>query len=279
MAIAQRLPSGAAPPSRVRQYLRRAWGGGALTVVDGEAVIFSGVDGTLTKGAGAKPMLLPSTVPVVSGNAALFDGTTGIRVKDAGYVPMAVPSALPVVGNDIAIFDSTTGLRIKDSGAQLGPTVLASGSFGAVASLALTGLAITWLYPVLLLRIIGASSDTATRYIQVQASTNNGSTYDTTAADYIGNNISGTTVTNWADATLVQYTAVAAANVHRMNLWINGLGRANGINCWGHVNNGTSNFEFESAYIVDGALVNALKVLWNGSGNFDAGTYELVGWR
>jgi len=159
--------------------------------------------------------------------------------------------------------------------APFGATVIASGSFPAAAVLDITNIPATYAY--LMLQITGVSCTGAAR-TYVQVSTNNGSSFNTTASNYNGVWISGATVANPGEATMVYANSLQqAADVNNITLRISGyqggvyaeyrsrIAETTAINeVFGHFSGSTS-------------AINALRVLWNAAGNFDAGTYALYG--
>lgn len=182
---------------------------------------------------------------------------------------------IAVNDGDIAVFRGPGGLVIGSGGA-LGKTVIASGSLGTGASKALTD--IPQNFAALYLSLAGVSCDTATRHLQVQLSSNNGSSYDATAGNYVGFTVAATTLAALSEATLIQSADVAAANVHTVGLLIQGYNVGAPVLAKGYLSNGTTKYLVDSVY-VNTVAINALKVLWNGAGNFDAGTFSLVGLR
>lgn len=156
-----------------------------------------------------------------------------------------------------------------------GPTTIASGNLPAANLLAITDIPAT--YSQLYLKVSGASCDTATRQLYLQVSTNNGSSYDTTATSYVGFNVADTgTMSYLGVASLIKSATVAAANTFQVGVSLLGYNSGHHINCIGRVSNGTNNYAISSTY-VGGATVNAIRLIWDSTGNFDAGTYSLVG--
>lgn len=155
-----------------------------------------------------------------------------------------------------------------------GATSIATGATTSGATVTITNIPTNYAY--LKLVISGISCDTATRHLQVQCSTDNGSTYDTTASQYVGNMAAGTTFTSPGEASVIQTADVAAVNTFTGAIIITGHHNA-GTNFKGRISNGTTNYMADYQYL-GGSAVNALKLLWNGSGNFDAGSYTLYGY-
>jgi len=158
-----------------------------------------------------------------------------------------------------------------------GITTIASGSLPAATTQPLTDIPATYAY--LILKLTGASSNTGTRQPLVRASTDNGSSYDSTAANYAGTiyNSIGLALGNTTLASLGE-SADGAASV-TWDATINLFGYQSGPEMTYLSRFRTSvgiEYHIRGTYRSTSA-VNALQILWNGSGNFDAGTYALYG--
>lgn len=156
-------------------------------------------------------------------------------------------------------------------GGAVSITSLASGSLPAAATLDLTGIPAT--YRAIQLVLLGLSHDNgSSRNLQFQISVDNGSNW--LATNYIGaTHVSGTTTT--LTTVLAQMAnALAAASTANITLTMFNyqgsvypqviLANSGGGLCLGGYIGGTS-------------AVNGIRALWNGAGNFDAGTYALLG--
>lgn len=157
--------------------------------------------------------------------------------------------------------------------------LVSSTSLPAANSVSITDIPQT--YSTLLLVIAGASSDTATRRIQVQVSTNNGSSYDTTAANYVGaNEAEGTGVTANNEASVWDQVNQNASAAQTVSFGLQIIGYQAGAypiaTGNGAISSGSQVVSWIT-YIGSTDAVNALKIIWNGTGNFDAGTYALYG--
>ena len=161
-----------------------------------------------------------------------------------------------------------------------GITTIASGSLPAAAIQNITDIPATFVY--LVLQITGASSNTAARAIQVLLSTNNGSSFDTTVANYPGYNI--TTLTG--GATIVVDTlptigdtgaGVAAAATTTGTYLLFGYQAGPHKRFSSRILAGGTEYLSEGTYIGSALAINAMQIGWSGSGNFDAGTYALYG--
>lgn len=157
-----------------------------------------------------------------------------------------------------------------------GIATIESGSMPAAATLTLDNIPAH--YKHLILQLTGISSDTATRHPLVQVDTDNGVSPDATAANYIGETDAGAPAA-FGEASLINGLADGAASVtwtSTIYLW----GYQGGPNM--HFSSFTRSsapaiFSTRGVYIGSVSVINALTVLWSGSGNFDAGTYALYG--
>ena len=173
----------------------------------------------------------------------------------------------------------TSGQFLTSAGAAAKPvfsdrgTVIASGSFPAAATLDVIDIPTT--YAHLGIFFNGASSDTATRELQIRASVDNGSSFSSTAADYRGTKIQDTTVTNKARATLIETATSAAAVTKTGSVMIFGYQDFTFPQFQSFANDGTIMWSNIGQLVLTG--VNAIRFQWDGSGNFDAGSYIVVG--
>lgn len=163
--------------------------------------------------------------------------------------------------------------------AGLGIVTIASGSLPAAAVLDITSIPAT--YAALILRVTGASSATATRHPRVQVDSDNGASFDTTAGNYVGFIVDeGALIINNGEASLCGPGAgdQAAATTFDIDIVITGY--QGGARLQAQFSVRSSNGAIDSGlltYIGGTTAINALRILWNGSGNFDAGTYALYG--
>jgi hypothetical protein len=149
-------------------------------------------------------------------------------------------------------------------------TLIASGSFPAANSLTITNIPLDFDY--LTLRYNGVSSNTATRYMNLQISINNGSTYLTSGYRWVEMNLAD----SGNDALWASVEAVSAATsidgVVTIRAYNGGAVNATGFS----FTSGTNNW-IATGFSTTTRTVNALRLIWNGSGNFDGGTYALYG--
>ena len=157
-----------------------------------------------------------------------------------------------------------------------GVTTIASGSLPAAATQNITSIPAT--YAHLVLYLSGVSFDTATRDIRVSVSTDNGSSFDTTAANYVGYSISGVpALANWSIGSLGGASNIAAAATLNMQLTIfNYQGGMNPLSIMRWVS-GATEARNTINYVGSTSAINGLQIFISGSGSFDAGTYALYG--
>ena len=154
-------------------------------------------------------------------------------------------------------------------------TILASGSLPAANNVDITNIPQT--YAALVLRIEAASSDTATRIVYVRTSVDNGLTF-TTAGVY-GNVIQNGSAAAIANASYVVIGGTqTAAQTTYLTVTLTGYQAGNRpIIKWAG--------RYADSLPVNGSTqddntnggINALRIIWDGSGNFDGGTYALFG--
>ena len=114
----------------------------------------------------------------------------------------------------------------------------------------------------------------------VQVSTNNGSSYDTTAASYPGAKRTGTTWTAKTLASLIESATVTAAQVFNATITLSGYQAGPPTAVTARVTANAVEYHCTATYVGSKvAGINALRILWDASGNFDAGTYVLYGVR
>lgn len=152
-------------------------------------------------------------------------------------------------------------------------TVIASGSFPSAATLDITNIPQTFAH--LGIFFYGPSCDTATREFQIRASIDNGATFSNNALDYRGNKQAGATAAAKVRATLVEHATGTAASVKTGYVMIFGY-RAfycPGFNFF--ISDGTTMWSGSGQLILPN--INALRFMWDASGNFDSGSYSVIG--
>lgn len=158
-----------------------------------------------------------------------------------------------------------------------GITTIASGSLPAAATLSITSIPATYAY--LVLHLAGLSSNTASRTPRVQVSTDNGSTYDGTASNYIGDSWDGTTFASTAQASLIEAASLANASfTGTYTVYLFGYQGGPRMHAqFLSIDDTLTTHRGRIFYIGSTNAINALQVNWSGTGNFDAGTYALYG--
>ena len=155
-------------------------------------------------------------------------------------------------------------------------TIVSTTSFPAAATVDITNIPATYAY--LDLKITGASCDTATRAVVVRASTNNGSSFDSTAGNYIGWYAQATpTFANVGTASLVGGAAVAAAVAQDFSIQITSYQGGMFAKAFAGITGSGTEYTSMVAYLGSTSAINALRIGWNNTGNFDAGSYTLLG--
>lgn len=227
------------------------------------------------------------TAPATGDEALIYD------VSAAAHRKMVLSDLLKVINGltedttpdaaaDFVLTYDTSASAVKKAKPQnLGGagtvTTIASGSLPAAATLSLTSIPAT--YSSLHLKIVGASSNTATRHPRIQVSTNNGVSYDTTAGNYqvIRFNSTGT-LDDPAEASLAAPPDGAAADTVDIDVTIWGYQGGPRVNfAWRVTTSTGTKYLGQGVYTGSTSVINALQVLWSGTGNFDAGTYALYG--
>lgn len=133
-------------------------------------------------------------------------------------------------------------------------------------------------YSGLILKIDGASSG-STEQLLVQASVDNGTTFDTTAGNYPGHKVTGTTWTAMTVASLIESATFTAAQTGSVSLYIDGFQGGPNARTHARVLTNTTEYQCWSTYIGSASAISALKILGSAGGTFDAGTYTLYGVR
>ncbi len=195
-----------------------------------------------------------------------------LLTRDAsGYTRIPIGSSLKILTSDGT--DASWQSPAASGGIE---TIVATTSLPAAATVDITGIPATYSY--LCLYISGASSDTATRAVVVRVSTDNGSNFDSTAGNYIGFYTQSTpTDSNIGTASLVGGPAVAAAVATTISLNIFAYHGGVAAYASGSINSGGTGYTNHCAYLGSTSAINALRIGWNNTGSFDAGTYALYG--
>ena len=203
---------------------------------------------------------------------------TGVPPTNARWLKVRITGGVPAVGSATGTI-TFDGIRVSDWAG--GIFTIRSGSLSGT-SVSITDIPQT--FSKLALFINAASCDTASRSIVIQLSSDNGATFYTTAANYIAQQLEGAVVGDTSVASIIQHTALPAANAlsvlseispyqagpfkgyRSMISWANGATPLRAVTIGANV-------------ATPGSGINALKMAWNGSGSFDTGTYALYGIR
>lgn len=160
-----------------------------------------------------------------------------------------------------------------------GVTTIESGSLPAAATEDVSSIAAT--YSMIVAILSGASSNTATRFPLIQVDTDNGASFDTTAGNYEGIVITTDALTPAAStlASLIEGTAVAATQTFEATAILLNYQGGGGRMLYLSAHRESSGRQGICVGIYNGSTsaINAIRFLWNGSGNFDAGTYAVLG--
>lgn len=163
-----------------------------------------------------------------------------------------------------------------------GITTIASGSLPAATTQSFTSIAATYSY--LMLHVAGASCATSTRHPMVVFDTDNGASYDTTAASYSVLAGGGETWLDAAEASAIAGSVTLPTDQANTVTWTftliirnyQGGGFAN-YTAYVKDSSGTDKVFVNGFFVGSTAAINAIQIKWNGTGNFDAGTYALYG--
>ena len=155
-----------------------------------------------------------------------------------------------------------------------GYLAVASGSLPAAATQDVT---IPAGYSDILISWDAVSSGTATREFQIRVSTDGGSTYDSTAANYGGTVMNALTpvLGPKARATIIESATVTAAQTFAGSAVISGYASGAYKTFTSHTQAATGQYSNIGTYRSTSAITN-IRFQWDGSGNFDAGTYVVA---
>jgi hypothetical protein len=266
-----RLPTLAAEPNRPRD--------GLVAYADGTAWDPGAGEGLYTYFAGAwhkdAPFFTPVSPLSFSGATLVIAAGTALA---AGILELATP-AEAITGTDTARAVTPEGLADAIE-AGYGIVTIASGSLPASATLPLTNIPGT--FSKLILQVSGWSQGTNTSRLRVRASTDNGANYDSTAGSYVGNVITGTTVTNFttnALASMLDGATQTTAQVGSATLVIEGYQAGPHKRFNARTISNTTEAQMFGTYIGSASAINALEISMSAAGSFDAGTYALYGVR
>jgi hypothetical protein len=198
---------------------------------------------------------------------AIYDWATGLFLTAVNWGSIG--------GTLSSQTDLQAALNAIDAKTDGGATLLASGSFPAAATLDFSNIPAT--YASLLLKVSGVSSNTNSRHPVVQISTNNGSSFDTNNFNYFGHRYIATTISNNSEANLVYAGDFSAAATFDFTVQIFNYQGHGAALCISYCLDATQGHQAVIHYTNAASAINALRIAWSGSGNFDAGTYALYG--
>lgn len=157
-----------------------------------------------------------------------------------------------------------------------GAELIGSGSFGSANTQVFTATDISDRFSYLMLRWSALSCDTTTRQPYFQVSTD-GTNYDTTAGNYFGQTITGTTVAALNVASLGMSATATNAQAFAGSLCIRGYQGGMYPRYDGWIQSNTTNYNVFGNYIGSTSAIKRLRMIWNSTGSSDAGTYALYG--
>lgn len=239
-------------------------------------VVADADDDTLTIAAGSGITITTDA----STDTVTIAGSAALTVKESDGSP-SVSNVDTIAFDGATVTDNGNGDVTVTISAGAGANVtveeiVASTAFPAANNVDILNIPST--YAKLILIVSGASSNTASRALLVQVSTNNGSSWATT--NYIGlvENAAGTLTTVTGNIS-TPANLQAAADTHSFVCNIQGYQGGGG--CIAHTAGAQSyangSYMCLSAYVGSTSAINALRLIWNGTGNFDGGTYKLLG--
>jgi len=261
---------------------------GTTALSSGNAGISTGLTALASGNAGISSAILklPLSGGTLTGDLTL-NAQSDLRFADgdsSNYIAIQAPSTVSSnVTLTLPASDGTNGQVLSTNGTGTlsfatvgggGITTIASGSFPAAATLDITGIVQTYAY--LVLQYTGVSCTAGPLFFLVQASTDNGVSFDTTAGNYPSELMKTGTVTEPTAATMVRYAAQQAGDLTEGVLVITGYQAGPHAKFSSRLSEGTAAAELLGSYRSTSGI-NALRFLLSAAGNFDAGTYALYG--
>lgn len=209
--------------------------------------------------------------------AIIIDGTNTPTLGGVGYGDGS-ELAFSAAGTAGQVLTSAgAGAPTWGTAAPFGATLIASGSFPTAAVLDIINIPATYAY--LVVQVNGVSSNTAANYLLTQVSINNGTSFDTTANNYLGYlmTVAGNALTS--QATLGTYASTAGvAELGYATIVLEGYQGGCNLTYNGRIAHSLTDRERTfGTYVGSTSTINALRFLWSAGGNFDAGTYALYG--
>lgn len=251
--------------------------GASVLLLDGDASLIQGNGSTsVTNIASISTGTLSATTTVTADELKLRE-TSGAGSQTLSLLASETLSANRVLNFEVGDADKTVTFGATGTYRPSGATLLASGSFPAANNLNITDIPATYAY--LFLVIIGASCGTATRQIFIRYSVDNGSSFGATL--YSGYNVNaGAVVTNGTVNAVTSATLTAAQTADASLSIFNYHGGGYPI-LSGAIMTNTSGtavpYVQHSTWYGSTNNIDAIQIIWNAAGDFDAGAYALYG--
>jgi len=208
--------------------------------------------------------------------ANIADGTMLMRLPGAGA---GVPTAQPITTAGYALLDDVDAAAQRTTlGAARSRTLIASGSVGT-GTTAVIATSIPPGFSALLLAVENISHDNsgASRQLLCRFSTDNGSTYKSSAGDYRGHKLVWTNApAQLTSQSIFEFGAQTHTGNTTGHALITGYSVLSNPRFESFLNDGTTmNNCF--GQLAAGAVINALRLSWDNTGNFDGGSFSLYG--
>ena len=224
-----------------------------------------------------------------SGSALVSTGdTTGaLQLQVNGTTPSITLAANGSIGVGSTPGYGTSGQVLTSAGTGAAPSwatpagggiaTIASGSFPSAAVLDIINIPATYAY--LVVQVNGVSSNTASNFLLTQVSVNNGTSFDTTANNYLGQMLNSAALSNTTLATLGTYASTAGVSeLGYATIVLEGYQGGCNLTYNGRITHSLTDRERTlGTYVGSTSAINALRFTWSAGGNFDAGTYALYG--
>ena len=216
------------------------------------------------------------------------------QINNSGTITWSFATKDVVTANVVISTDGTfadnsdTEIASQKAVKTYADTKVASSTLGVTAIVATTSLpasatvtisSIPAIYSYLVLQITGWSQDTNTARLRVRMGT---SSVDSTAANYVGNIISGTTVTNFttnALASMVDGTTQTVSQTGSAVIVIHGYQAGPHKRFESRILANTTESQCFGTYIGAVTAIDMIEISTSAAGAFDAGSYALYGYR
>jgi hypothetical protein len=274
VTVASTPPTGSITVSGYTQSTARLLG--RTTAATG-AIQEISVGAGLTMAAGSLTNALVSGTDYVAPGSILTSGLTQATARLLGRSTAGTGAIEAIsIGTGLSLSGGTLSNTVTTNPG--GATLIASGTLSG-STVTFTSLAATYAYLVLQLTGLSFDSITGSPAPLVQASTNNGSSYDTTAGNYSGSYVTGATAAAMTQASMVQSDPITNAG-DTFTATVTILGYQGGTHPSFRaraVRNAGTPYHSTGNYIGSTSAINALRVYFDGTRTFDAGTYALYG--